>query len=222
MTTGATNMIFQNREEAARLLARRLGAYYRNKHPLVLGIPRGAVPMAKIIADALGGELDVVLVRKLGHPSQPELAIGAIDESGKVFYSDYAYDIDEAYLEAEKRRQIEIIRSRRARYTPDRPPIDPKDRIVIVVDDGIATGSTMMAALRAIRAREPKKLVGAVAVASAQAARAVRQETDAMVCLKVPAEFYAVGQFFREFEQVSDEDVIKILASRETQVSDAG
>jgi predicted phosphoribosyltransferase len=222
MTTGATNMIFQNREEAARLLARRLGAYYRNKHPLVLGIPRGAVPMAKIIADALGGELDVVLVRKLGHPSQPELAIGAIDESGKVFYSDYAYDIDEAYLEAEKRRQLEIIRNRRARYTPDRPPIDPKDRIVIVVDDGIATGSTMTAALRAIRARQPKKLVGAVAVASSQAARAMRQEADAMVCLKVPAEFYAVGQFFKEFEQVSDEDVIKILASRETQVSAVG
>jgi predicted phosphoribosyltransferase len=215
-------MIFQNREEAARLLARRLGAYYRNKHPLVLGIPRGAVPMAKIIADALGGELDVVLVRKLGHPSQPELAIGAIDESGKVFYSDYAYDIDEAYLEAEKRRQLEIIRNRRARYTPDRPPIDPKDRIVIVVDDGIATGSTMTAALRAIRARQPKKLVGAVAVASVQAARAMRQEADAMVCLKVPAEFYAVGQFFKEFEQVSDEDVIKILASRETQVSAVG
>ena len=215
-------MIFQNREEAARLLARRLGAYYRNKHPLVLGIPRGAVPMAKIIADALGGELDVVLVRKLGHPSQPELAIGAIDESGKVFYSDYAYDIDEAYLEAEKRRQLEIIRNRRARYTPDRPPIDPKDRIVIVVDDGIATGSTMTAALRAIRARQPKKLVGAVAVASSQAARAMRQEADAMVCLKVPAEFYAVGQFFKEFEQVSDEDVIKILASRETQVSAVG
>jgi predicted phosphoribosyltransferase len=215
-------MIFQNREEAARLLAQRLGAYYRNKHPLVLGIPRGAVPMAKIIADALGGELDVVLVRKLGHPSQPELAIGAVDEDGKVFYSDYAYDIDDAYLEAEKRRQLEIIRNRRARYTPHRPPIDPKDRIVIVVDDGIATGSTMTAALRAMRARQPKMLVGAVAVASAGAARAVRRETDAMVCLKVPAEFYAVGQFFKEFEQVSDEDVMKILASRETQVSAVG
>ena len=215
-------MIFQNREEAARLLARRLGAYYRNKHPLVLGIPRGAVPMAKIIADALGGELDVVLVRKLGHPSQPELAIGAIDEGGKVFYSDYAYDIDEGYLEAEKRRQLEVIRRRRAQYTPHRPPIDPKDRIVIVVDDGIATGSTMTAALRAIRARQPKKLVGAVAVASAQAARAMRQEADAMVCLKVPAEFYAVGQFFKEFEQVSDEDVIRILAGKEAEVSAVG
>ena len=215
-------MIFQNREEAARLLARRLGAYYRNKHPLVLGIPRGAVPMAKIIADALGGELDVVLVRKLGHPSQPELAIGAIDESGKVFYSDYAYEIDEGYLEAEKRRQLEIIRNRRAQYTPHRPPIDPKDRIVIVIDDGIATGSTMTAALRAIRARQPKKLVVAVAVASSQAARAMREEADAMVCLKVPVEFYAVGQFFKHFEQVSDEDVIKILASQEAKVSAVG
>lgn len=215
-------MIFQNREEAARLLARRLSAYYRNKHPLVLGIPRGAVPMAKIIADALGGELDVVLVRKLGHPSQPELAIGAIDESGKVFYSDYAYEIDEGYLEAEKRRQLEIIRNRRAQYTPHRPPIDPKDRIVIVIDDGIATGSTMTAALRAIRARQPKKLVAAVAVASAQAARAMREEADAMVCLKVPVEFYAVGQFFKHFEQVSDEDVIKILESQEAVVSAVG
>ncbi len=216
------NTIFQNREEAARLLARRLGAYYRNKHPLVLGIPRGAVPMAKIIAHALGGELDVVLVRKLGHPSQPELAIGAIDESGKVFYSDYAYEIDEGYLEAEKRRQLEIIRNRRAQYTPHRPPIDPKDRIVIVVDDGIATGSTMTVALRAVRARQPKKLVGAVAVASPQAARAMREEADALVCLKVPVEFYAVGQFFKHFEQVSDEDVIRILASQEAIVSAVG
>jgi adenine/guanine phosphoribosyltransferase-like PRPP-binding protein len=141
--------------------------------------------MAKIIADALGGELDVVLVRKLGYPSQPELAIGAIDESGKVIYSDYAYDIDESYLEAEKSRQLEIIRNRRAQYTPHRPPIDPKDRIVIVVDDGIATGSTMTAALRAVRARQPKKLVGAVAVASAQAAHAMQKEADAMVCLNV-------------------------------------
>ncbi len=209
-------MIFADREQAARLLAQRLRGYYRNKNPLVLGVPRGAVPMAKIIADSLGGELDVVLVRKLGHPAQPELAIGAIDESGQVFFSDYAYEIDEGYLEAEKKRELEIIRQRRALYTPQRPPIDPHGRIVIVVDDGIATGSTMTVALRAGRAKRPKKLVGAVAVASAQAARALSKEADAMVCLNVPVEFLAVGQFFRNFSQIA------ILQEQESKVSAVG
>ncbi len=215
-------MIFADREQAARLLAQRLRGYYRNKNPLVLGVPRGAVPMAKIIADSLGGELDVVLVRKLGHPAQPELAIGAIDESGQVFFSDYAYEIDEGYLEAEKKRELEIIRQRRALYTPQRPPIDPHGRIVIVVDDGIATGSTMTVALRAVRAKRPKKLVGAVAVASAQAARALSKEADAMVCLNVPVEFLAVGQFFKNFSQATDEDVIAILQEQESKVSAVG
>ena len=214
-------MLFENREHAARLLARRLSAYYKNKNPLVLGIPRGAIPMAKIIADSLGGELDVVLVRKLGHPLQPELAIGAIDESGNVFLSDYAADVEAEYIEAEKARQVEILRRRRAQYTPSRPPIDPCNRIVIVVDDGIATGSTMTAALRAARTRKPRKLVGAVAVASPSAARAMAREADAIVCLDVPAEFYAVGQVFNDFSQVSDEEVAAVLQKREAKISAA-
>ena len=148
-------MRFANREHAGRLLAEQLSASYKNKHPLVLAIPRGAVPMAKIIADALGGELDVVLVRKLGHPAQPELAIGAVDESGHVLLSDYAFEVGREYLDAEKERQLDVIRERRARYTPTSGPINPRDRIVIVVDDGIATGATMTAALRAIRATPP-------------------------------------------------------------------
>lgn len=212
-------MLFENREHAARLLARRLGAYYKNKNPLVLAIPRGAIGMAEIIADVLGGELDVVLVHKLGAPGQPELAIGAIDETGNVFLSGYGLDIDGAYLEAEKRAQLEVLRKRRARYTPSRGPIDPHERIVIVVDDGIATGSTMTAALRAIRRSKPKKLVGAVAVASPSAARAMSREADAIVCLDVPAEFYAVGQFFEDFSQVSDEEVTAILQKREPAIS---
>jgi predicted phosphoribosyltransferase len=215
-------MLFENREHAARLLARRLSAHYKNKNPLVLAIPRGAVPMAKIIADSLGGELDVVLVHKLGHPAQPELAIGAVDESGNVFLSDYGFGIEAEYLEEERKRQLEVLRRRRAQYTPARSPIDPCDRIVIVVDDGIATGSTMTAALRAIRAQKPKKLVGAVGVASPAAARAMSREADAMVCLKVPAEFYAVGQFFKNFSQVSDEDVIAILQQHELIASAVG
>ena len=212
-------MLFENREHAARLLARRLGAYYKNKNPLVLAIPRGAIGIAEIIADVLGGELDVVLVHKLGAPGQPELAIGAIDETGNVFLSGYGLDIDSAYLEAEKQAQLEVLRKRRAQYTPSRGPIDPHDRIVIVVDDGIATGSTMTAALRAIRRSKPKKLIGAVAVASPSAARAMSREADAIVCLDVPAEFYAVGQFFEDFSQVSDEEVTAILQKREPTIS---
>lgn len=212
-------MRFKNREHAAHLLVDRLSPFYQNKNPLVLGIPRGAVPMAGIIADSLGGELDVVLVRKLGHPLQPELAIGAIDENGNVFLSDYAFEIEPEYLDLEKNRQLVVLQKRRAQYTPQRRPIDAHDRIVIVVDDGIATGSTMTAALRAARAQKPKKLIGAVAVASPDAARAMLHEADAMVCLKVPADFQAVGQFFDDFGQVSDQDVIAALRDAGAKIS---
>jgi putative phosphoribosyl transferase len=215
-------MRFRDREHAAQLLADRLRPKYKHKNALVLGVPRGAVPMAKIIADALGGELDVVLVHKLTHPDQPELAIGAIDEHGNAFVSGWASDLDAEYLEAEKKRQLDLLQRRRAGYTPQRAPIDPQGRIVIVVDDGIATGSTMTAALRALRAKKPKKLIGAVAVASPDAARALLHECDAMVCLSVPAEFRAVGQFFEDFTQVTDEDVIRILSHNAAGVAAVG
>jgi predicted phosphoribosyltransferase len=215
-------MRFRDREHAAHLLAERLRAAYKNKHPLLLGVPRGAMPMAKIIAAEMGGDLDVVLVHKLGHPDQPELAIGAIDESGNTILSDWGAALDPEYIEEEKRRQLATLRDRRARYTPDRAPINPEGRIVIVVDDGIATGSTMLAALRAVRAKNPKKLIGAVAVASPNAARAMLDECDAMVCLNVPADFSAVGEFFDDFNQVSDEDVIEVLRESEMNLSALG
>jgi predicted phosphoribosyltransferase len=204
-------MKFHNREHAGRLLAERLSADYRNENVLVLGIPRGAMPMAEIIAKELGGELDVVLVHKLGAPGQPELAVGAVDESGEVLLSEYGFDVEPAYLEAEKQAQLAVLKERRQRYTPNRAPIDTRDRIVIVVDDGIATGSTMMAALRAIRRQSPKKLVAAVGVASSHAASALSKEADEVVCLLVARHFYAVGQFFEDFSQVSDDDVIAVF-----------
>jgi predicted phosphoribosyltransferase len=215
-------MKFNSRKHAGELLAERLSGSYKNKNPLVLAVPRGAVPMAKNIADALGGELDVVLVHKLTHPEQPELAIGAIDEKGNAFIADWAADLDPVYLEAEKARQLEILRRRRAAYTPLRAPLDPLGRIVVIVDDGIATGSTMTAALLAIHARNPKKLVGAVAVAAPDATRAMLHECDAMVCLNVPADFFAVGQFFDNFDPVTDDDVISILKQEVATVSAMG
>jgi len=204
--------MFRDRNEAASRLAERLQAY-RGKNPLILAIPRGAVPMAKIIADKLGGELDVVLVRKLRAPRQPELAIGSVNESGWTYQSDYAelYGADAAYIASEKRAQMETIRRRRAQYTPIRPPIDSAGRIVIVIDDGLATGATMIAALHGLRANKPARLICAVPVAPPDTLEKVADLADEVVCLEAPEFFQAVGQFYQHFPQVDDDEVIEIL-----------
>jgi predicted phosphoribosyltransferase len=205
-------MGFANRNEAASRLAGRLSAY-AGKNPLVLAIPRGAVPMARVIADALHGEVDVVLVRKLGAPGNPEFAVGSIDESGWAYVADHAASTgaDERYLEAEKQRQMEVMRKRRAQYTAARPPIDPAGRIVIVVDDGLATGATMISALHALRAKKPAKLIAAVPVSPPDTLRKVEKLADEVVCLEAPEHFMAVGQFYLDFPQVEDEEVVRLL-----------
>lgn len=210
---------FQNRADAGRLLAKALERYRRrptdkpSQRPLILAIPRGAAPMGAIIADALGGELDVVLVHKLGAPDNPELAIGAVDETGRLYLNEgvSTLGIREDYLEQERQAQLRLLHRRRALYTAAHPPIDPAGRIAIVVDDGLATGSSMIAALWAVRAKRPAKLIAATAVAPAQTLEVVKELADEVVCLEVPDIFYAVGQFFLEFEQVTDEEVIAIL-----------
>lgn len=204
--------MFRDRNDAARRLAERLKVY-RGRDPLVLAIPRGSVPMAKIIADDLGGEMDVVLVRKLRAPNQPELAIGSVNESGWTFISEYAeiYGADDDYIASEKRLQLETIRKRRAQYTPIRPPIDPTGRIVIIVDDGLATGATMISALHGLRAKKLAKLICAVPVAPADTLEKVAEMADVVICLEVPEFFRAVGQFYDYFPQVDDDEVIKIL-----------
>lgn len=206
-------MHFKNREEAATQLAERLVAY-RGQNPLVLGAPRGAVPMASIIAEALGGDLDVMLVRKLRAPGQPELAIGAVDEAGAVLRGRY-FDLgSDEYRREEIRTQQEILRRRRQLYTGAQKPIHPSGRVVIIVDDGIATGSSMLAAIRAVRAQQPRRIVVAIGVAPTASLDRMRAEAEEVVCLLSPENFQAVGQFFEEFSEVTDDMVVEALARR--------
>jgi predicted phosphoribosyltransferase len=204
-------MRFRNRLEAADALAERLAAY-RGRHPLILGIPRGAVPMARRIAAALEGDLDVVLVRKLRAPGYPELAIGAVDEDGHILRAPHFDELATSeYLRGEVRLQGDVLRSRRQLYTRRHAPISQKGRVVIIVDDGIATGSTMLAAIHSVRAHHPARVVVAIGVAPADTLRQLRAEADEVVCLWAPESFRAVGEFFDDFGEVTDEMVVAAL-----------
>ena len=202
-------MIFTDRLDAGRRLAEAL-AGYRGCKPLVLAIPRGAVPMAAIVAEAPEGELDVVLVHKLCSRWNPEYAIGAIDESGWSFVADASED-DEDWLRQEKARRLKELQRRRALYSPQQSAAEPKGRVVIIVDDGLATGAMTRAALHSVRVQAPARLICAVPVAAPASLAEIEGDADETVCLSAPTGFQAVGQFYREFEQLEDEDVLVSL-----------
>lgn len=206
-------MIFRDRADAAERLSAAL-LHLKGTNPLILAIPRGAVPMGRVLAERLGGELDVVLVRKLGAPGSPEFAVGAVDETGWTYVAPHAAQAgaDAGYLARERDAQLAVLRTRRASYTPARPPLDPAGRVAIVIDDGLATGATMIAALHAVRARNPSRLICAVPVAAPDSVETVRPYADEVVCLAAPANFYAVGAHYMRFNQVSDDEVIATLA----------
>ncbi|NLC24207.1 MAG: phosphoribosyltransferase [Oxalobacter sp.] len=208
---------FANRHDAALQMVEKLSSY-RGKNPLVLAIPRGAVPMGEILAEKLEGELDVVLVRKIGAPGNPEYAIGAVDENGWTYMTEEHDRLEPivAYIEKEKERQQAICQERRRQYTPIRPPANPAGRTVIIIDDGLATGATMIAALRSIRAQQPAELICAVPVGHHESIRLVENFADAVSCVLIPPDFRAVGQFYHDFSQVDDQEVEEILMRRKS------
>jgi predicted phosphoribosyltransferase len=205
--------MFHNREDAALQLARELKS--RSFHePLVLAIPRGGVMIGSVLARELGADLDIILARKLRAPNQPEFAIGAVSETGEIYLNPQAEDAladTDDYLAVEKRYQMQEIARRTRALRGNRPPARIEDRSVIVTDDGIATGSTMIAALKEIQLLQPRELIVAVPVAAAESLEIVRIWADNIVCLLTPPDFWAVGHYYEEFAPVEDEQVIALL-----------
>jgi putative phosphoribosyl transferase len=215
-TSGRKKMKFRNREDAGERLAAQL-AHLQGRHPVVLALPRGGVAIGFEIARRLGAPLDVVLVRKIGVPWHPELALGAVADGGasEVFIDEHmaqALAIPADYVRDETARQLAELERRRRIYCAGRPPLEVKGRTAIVVDDGIATGATMRVALRAVRRRGPSWLVLAAPVAAAETLAALKDEADETACVETPQGLGAIGFYYADFHQMSDEEVTDLLA----------
>jgi putative phosphoribosyl transferase len=207
-------MLFEDRRDAGRVLAAHLGAYANCPDGIVLALPRGGVPVAYEVARALHLPLDVFVVRKLGTPGQEELAFGAIASGGvRVLNPDVIQDFQlsaEAMERVTLRESAELERRER-QYRGDRPPLEVSHRTVILIDDGLATGSTMRAAVAALRRMAPAQIVVAVPVAARSTCAELRADVDDLICAATPDKFFAVGQWYREFPQVSDEEVEQLV-----------
>ncbi len=218
-------MSFKNRSDAGRRLAAAL-AGYKDRRPVILALPRGGVPVAAEIAAKLEAPLDLVLVRKIGVPFRPELAMGAVVDGGSplVVRNEEVIGfvgIDESSFNAARDRELAEIERRRQCYLGDRPRAHIAGRVAIVVDDGIATGATTRAALRSVAARKPGKLVLAVPVAPATAVVALRREVDDLVCLEAHEHFYAISSHYDDFRQVSDDEVRLLLSHHQAAGADS-
>jgi len=210
---GVFVLVFKDRRDAGQQLAAKLIGY-KSKSPFVLGIPRGGVVVAAEVARELGAPLDVIIPRKIGAPFNKELAVGAVAPDGTTIFDERALfmlGLTKADLEDQVRHELEEIKRRSNTYRGNRRPPVLEGKTVIMVDDGIATGMTAMAALESVRKLNPDSLVLAVPVASMEAVSLLKQYVDELVCLLVPDVFYAVGQFYRDFGQTSDQEVINLL-----------
>lgn len=207
--------MFQNRHEAGQRLAERLRQFRASsplERPVVLAAPRGGVAVAVPVAEALDAELDVVLVRKLRHPQQPELAIGAVGEDGEPILSERsAGGLSEETIGREVESRVAELEERRSRYRAARSAVDVQGRDVIIVDDGVATGSTMEAAVHVVRRKRPRRVIIGLPVAPASSVERLSDIADDVVCVETPHMMFAVGQFYSDFGEITDDEVVATL-----------
>jgi len=208
-------MVFQNRVEAGKQLATKLQKYKGIENLLVLAIPRGGVVVGRELAKALGCPLDVIVTKKIPAPGNPELAVGAVGAIGEPVINEELgakVGADESYIKHQIVNIKNEIKRREKIFRGDKPPLDLKDKIVILTDDGVATGATMAAAVEIVRQQEPKKIIVAVSVIAKDSLEKIAALADEVIYLQAPELFFAVGQFYREFEQVSDKEVLRYLS----------
>ena len=202
--------MFKDRYDAATKLAAKLGKY-KNKNGIILAVPRGGVPLGYEIAKSLDLPLEIILSKKIGHPSNPEYAIGSVTLNG-VILDESANIISKEYIKKESERILKTLKEKFKLFMGDHKPTDLKDKTVIIVDDGIATGNTILASVEAIKKSEPKEIIIAVPVAPTLTAEKLAKFVDELICLSTPQDFMGVGQFYENFSQVSDEEVIQFLS----------
>ena len=214
---GLNNLRFRDRIDAGKRLAPLLDKY-RNQNAVVYALPRGGVPVGKEVASALKCPLDLVIVRKIGHPMYPEYALGAVTEDGfLVVDKEELAKVDIGWFEAEKQRQIQEAKRRRELYLQGKEPIKAVNKIAILVDDGIATGSTMLVAVKKVKQEKPAKIVVAIAVSPKETAQRFAREVDEFVAVTIPEIFLgAIGYYYDDFSQVSDEEVMILLKNKGT------
>jgi putative phosphoribosyl transferase len=214
--------LFKDRRGAGRKLAQKLKDYAGRKDRIVLALPRGGVPVAYEVAKALNVPMDIFIVRKLGWPGHEEMAIGAIASGGiRVLNQDIVQylNIPEALIDAVAQRELRELERREHAYRGDRPPLDVKNRTVIIIDDGLATGASMRAAVAGVRAHQPARIVIAVPTAAPETCESLKHEVDEVICATTPEPFYGVGRWYEDFSQTTDEEVRTLLQEANRQLN---